>query len=155
MRFFRRGKSKIYVCPLVAGDSPTTAEITAGTDISGSIAAIAGFGLTNSPIATPDLGTAFNSQIEGEDAVADSSFTLYDDDSEAGETLRTLLAKGTEVVIVLMPYGHIAAKRCEKWPVKSTGFNDTWSMDAAAAQAVVGFAISKTPVQDGIIPTLT
>jgi hypothetical protein len=155
MRFFRRGKSKIWICPTVAGSSPTTAELTAGTDISGSIAAIGGFGLTNSPITTPDLGTSFNSQIEGEDTVADSSFTVYDDDSEEGEALRELLAKGTEVCAVLMPYGKVATKRCEVWRIKSTGFNDTWSMDAAAAQAVVSVAVTQTPNQLGVIPTLT
>jgi hypothetical protein len=151
VRFFRRGKSKIYICPTVVGASPTTAEITAGTDISGSVAAISGFALTNAPIATPDLGTAFNSQIEGEDTVADSTLTLYDDDSTPGQTLRTLLAKGTAVSLVLMPYGKVAAKRCEVWPVKSVGFNDQWSMDATAAQAVVGFAITGTPNQAGVL----
>lgn len=155
MRFFRRGKSKVYICPTVAGDSPTSAELTAGTDISKYIATISGFGITNTPITTPDLGTAFNSQIEGEDSVADSSFGLYDDDGTEGDTLRELLAKGTECVVVLMPYGKIATKRCEKWPVRVTGFNDTYSTDATAAQAVAGFAVTEEPVQDGIIPALT
>lgn len=155
MRFFRRGKSKVWICPTVAGDSPTTAELTAGTDISKYIASISGFGLTNSPITTPDLGTAFNSQIEGEDTVADSSFTLYDDDEEDGELLRTLLARGTECCVVLMPYGRVATKRCEKWKVKVTGFNDQWSTDATAAQAVSSFAVSETPNQEGIVPALT
>lgn len=150
MRFFRRGKSKIYIVPSVAGDSPTSAELAAGTDISGDVAGISGFGLTNTPIVTPDLGTAFNSQIEGEDAAEDCSLTFYDDDGVG--VLRDLLAKGTECVVILMPYGKIATKRCEKWPVKSTGFNDTWSMDAAAAQAVCTFAVREAPVQDGVVP---
>lgn len=151
MRFFRRGKSKIYIVPTIAGASPTTAELTAGTDVSGEVAAISGFGLTNSPITTPDLGTAFNSQIEGEDTAEDCSITFYDDDG-TGSTLRTLLAKGTECHVVLMPYGKIAEKRLEKWPVKSTGFNDQWSMDAAAAQAVCTFAVRTTPTQNGVVP---
>lgn len=150
MRFFRRGKSKIWVCPTVAGASPTSTELTAGTDISGYIAAINGFGLTNSPIATPDLGTSFNSQIEGEDTIADSSLGVYDDDTD--DALRTLLAKGTEVCLVLMPYGNVPAKRCEVWKVKSTGFNDQWGMDAAAAQATVSFAVTATPNQAGTVP---
>lgn len=152
MRFFRRGKSKVYVCPTVAGASPSRAELTAGYDVSGSIAAISGFGLTNSPIATPDLGTSFNSQIEGEDTVADSSFTVYDDDSSEGDDLRDMLAKGTETCVVLMPYGDVPTKRLEVWRAKSTGFNDQWSMDASAAQAAVSFAITDTPNQVGVVP---
>lgn len=152
MRFFRRGKSKIMVCPTVAGASPTSAEITGGTDISNSIASIAGFGITNSPIVTPDLGTAFNTQIEGEDTVADSSFGLYDDDGPEGEAIRLLLAKGTETCLVLMPYGNTPTKRCEVWRVRVTGLNDGWTLDATAAQMTASFAITKQPAQDGVIP---
>lgn len=152
MRFFRRGKSKVLVCPTVAGDSPTRPEMTAGTDISKYVASVTGFGITNTPIVTPDLGTKFNSQIEGEDTVADSSFGLYDEDDEDGEALRALLAKGTEVCIVLLPYGDVATKRCEVWRVRSTGFNDQWSMDASAAQAVAGFAVTEEPEQAGVVP---
>lgn len=150
MRFFRRGKSKIYVVPLIAGASPTAPELSAGTDVSGSTAAISGFGLTNSPISTPDLGTLFNSQIQGEDSTEDCSITFYDDDTAS--TLRTLLAKGTDCSVVLMPYGKVSTKRCEIWPVTSTGFNDQWSLDATAAQAMVTFAVRNTPNQAGILP---
>lgn len=150
MRFFRRGKSKIYIIPTIAGATPTSAEITAGTDVSGSVASISGFGLTNSPISTPDLGTLFNSQIEGEDSAEDCSITFYDDDTTT--TLRTLLVKGTACHVVLMPYGNIATKRLERWPVKSTGFNDQWTLDSAAAQAVVTFAVTDTPNQNGTVP---
>lgn len=150
MRFFRRGKSKIWVTPTVAGTNPTLAEITAGTDISGSVAGISGFGITNSPIVTPDLGTAFNSQIEGEDAVADSSLTLYDDD--ASEVVRDLLAKGTTTCVLLMPYGNVTGKRLEVWRTRVTGFNDQWSLDASAAQALASFAILSQPNQDGSVP---
>jgi len=151
VRFFRRGKSKVYIVPAVVGASPTSAELTAGTDVSGDLAAISGFGITNSPIPTPDLGTAFNSQIEGEDAAEDCSMTFYDDDTL--NVLRTLLVKGAAVSVVLMPYGKISTKRCEVWKVKSTGFNDQWTLDASAAQAVCTFAVVAAPNQAGVIPT--
>lgn len=149
MRFFRRGKSKIWIIPTVAGTSPTTAEFTAGTDVSGDVAAISGFGLSNSPISVPDLGTTFNSQVEGEDTAEDCSVTFYDDDTTS--TTRTLLAKGTAVCVVLLPYGKVSTKRCEVWRCKSTGFNDQWSLDATAAQATVNFAVLSTPNQAGVI----
>jgi len=149
-RYFRRGKSKIKWAPSVAGSSPTRPEITAGVDLSPNVADIAGFQLQNNPIETPDLSTGFNSQIDGPDTVEDSSLTFYDDDTST--TVRTTLAKGVSGYVLLMPYGDVAAKRCEVWQVKSTGFNDQWTLDAAAAQAQAGFAVLSTPNQNGTIP---
>lgn len=149
-RFFRRGVSKIKFLPSVAGSSPTRPEITAGTDLSASVAAIGGFQLSNAPIATPDLATSFDSQIDGPDTTDASTLTFYDDDTTA--TIRTALAKGTAGYIVLFPYGDVATKRCEVWPVKSTGVNDQWSLDANAAQFQVGFAVTAKPNQAGVTP---
>lgn len=149
-RFFRRGVSKVRFCPAVAGTSPTRAELNAGTDLSASIAGMGGFSLENSPISTPDLGSNFDSQIDGPDAAGASSFTFYDDDTATA--VRTSQAKGTAGYMVLMPYGDVAGKRCEVWPVKSTGVNDQWGLDAAAAQFMVGYAITGKPNQAGVIP---
>ena len=149
-RFFRRGVSKVKFAPAVAGTSPTRIEITAGTDLSPAIAAINGFTLANSPIATPDLATAFDSQINGPDAAGESSLNLYDDDTTTA--MRTAIAKGTAGFILLFPYGDVVGKRCEKWPVTSTGVNDEWSLDATAAQFQVGFAVTAVPVQNGVTP---
>ena len=149
-RFFRRGVSKIRFCPAVAGTSPTRPELTAGTDLSAGVAAIGGFSLSNAPIATPDLATSFDSQIDGPDTTDSSTLTFYDDDTTA--TIRTALAKGTAGFVILMPYGDVPTKRCEVWPVKSTGVNDQWSLDASAAQFQVGFAVTTKPNQAGVIP---
>lgn len=149
-RYFRRGKSKIRWMPSVAGSSPTRGEITAGVDLSPSVADIAGFQLNNNPITTPDLATAFDSQIDGPDSTDDSNLTLYDDDTST--TVRTTLAKGVSGFIGLMPYGDVPTKRMEIWQSKSTGVNDQWTLDAAAAQFRVGFAILTVPNQSGVIP---
>ncbi len=149
-RFFRRGISKVRFLPAVAGASPTRAELNAGTDLSASIAAIGGFTLENAPIGTPDLSTNFDNQVDGPDTAGASSFTFYDDDTATA--VRNALAKGTAGYIVLMPYGDVATKRCEVWPVKSTGVNDQWGLDAAAAQFIIGFAITSKPNQNGTIP---
>lgn len=149
-RFYRRGVSKVRFAPAVAGASPTRAEINAGTDLSPQVADIAGFALTNNPIETPDLSTGFNSQIDGPDTTADSSLTFYDDN--AANTIRNVLAKGVIGYILLFPYGDSVGKRCEVWQVKSTGVNDQWTLDAAAAQFQVGFAVLSTPNQAGTVP---
>lgn len=149
-RYFRRGISKTKFLPAVAGTSPTRAEITAGVDLSPSVAGINGFQFSNAPIATPDLSDNFDSQITGPDTAGDSSIDFYDDD--ASSTVRTALAKGTPGFMTLFPYGDIVSKRLEKWPCTSLGVNDAWSMDAVAAQFNVQFAITARPTQNGVTP---
>lgn len=154
MKFFRRGISKIYFLPAVADVtgviSPTRAEITAGQDLSPGVSEIAGFQLNNSPIPTPNLAEIFTSQIEGEDTTADSSLTFNDDDTD--DDIRTAVAKGTSGFILLLPYGDVPTKRCEVWPVRSTGVNDEWTTGNDPARFAVGFAVTATPEQNGVIP---
>lgn len=149
-RFFRRGVSAVKFVPACAGTSPTRAEITAGTDLTAQVAAIGGFALNNAPIATPDLATGFDSQIDGPDTTDASTLTFYDDD--AATVIRSALAKGVSGFVLLFPYGDVTGKRVEKWPVKSTGVNDQWGLDAAAAQFQVGFAVTAKPGQSGVTP---
>lgn len=149
-RFFRRGVSEVFFLTAVADPSaPTAAEITAGVDLSEPLADIGGFMLNNSPIETPSLKTTFDSQIEGVDKTADSTLTFDDDDTN--EVVRTALAKGEVGFIVLCPYGNATGKRAEVWPVKSTGFNDQWNLNAESAKAVASFAVTGLPTQDGVL----
>lgn len=152
-RFFRRGVSEALWLPaiaatetvgtsLVPGD-PTAPEIAAGTPLTVDLADISGFQLSNSPIAVPNMADSFTSQIEGEDTVADSSFTFYDRDDAT--TIRTALAKGSDGFVVLAPYGMGAGKRLQIYPATTTGVNDEFSIGNEAARFMVGLAITGTP----------
>lgn len=150
-RYYRRGKSKLRFLPSVSNQAaPTAGEVTAGTDLTPSVADINGFGYNNSPIATPDLASTFTSSIPGEDTTDDSSLMFYDDDTAT--TIRTLLAKGVTGYIMRMPYGQVTAKRAEIWPITSTGVNDQWSAGNDAAQFQVGFAVTATPTLTAVVP---
>lgn len=159
-RFFRRGVTKIRFLPAVAATvvvngetivgSPTRAEINAGTNLSSDIADIAGWSLSNSPIATPNLADRFTPQITGEDTVGDSSLTFYDRDDST--TIRTALAKGTNGFILIMPYGDVPGKRSEVYPITSAGVNDEFSVGNDAARFVVGMAITGVPNQNATVP---
>ncbi len=149
-RFYRRGISEMKWLPAVAGASPTRPEITAGTILTTDVNTINGFKAKNNPITTPDLSTTFDTQIDGNDSVDDSSLVFYDRDNAA--TIRTALAKGTAGFVALFPYGDSVGKRCEVWPAKSTGVNDEWTLDATAAKFEVGFAITSRPTQNGTTP---
>lgn len=147
-RFFRRGVTRFYALPAVAGSSPTRAEINAGTRLTG-IASVNGFSLQNSPVPTPDLDNRFTPSVPGEDTTADSSLTFWDDDTDT--TTRDVLAKDTDLYVIYMPYGDVPGKRCEKWHVKSTGVNDQIDL-GAAGQFQVGFSINDVPNQNAVIP---
>ena len=150
-RYFRRGKSAIRFLPAVANKAaPTRAEITAGTDLTGSTAEIAGFTFSNDPIPVPDLGSTFTGTIVGEDTAETPTLTFYDDD--AASTVRTALAKGVTGFIVLFPYGDVPTKRAEVWPVTSTGVNDEWSAGNDPARFSVGFAVTGVPSQNAVVP---
>ena len=150
MRYFRRGTSKIVFLPVVAGASPTRPEIVAGTMLTPQVAEVSGFSFENSPINTPDLDTTFTSTIAGEDTASDSSLTLYDD--TASVVLRNLLVKGTAGYIVLFPLGDVPTKRCEIWPVQSTGVADEWSAGNDPARFKVQFGVTAIPKLAAVVP---
>jgi hypothetical protein len=139
--------------------APTVPEIDAGTVLtepgstdSAGIAAVSGFAMSNAPIGVPDAASTFDKQIPGIDSTESSSITFYDDD--ASSTKRTALAKGTSGFIIRMPYGSGSGKRCEVWPVRTTGVNDDADIVNAsgAATFTVGFAVEDTPDQEAVTP---
>lgn len=151
-KFWRRGVSKVRFLPAVAAGSliPTRPEITAGTDLSPSIAEINGWEFQNNAIPIPNLADTFTGSIPGEDTVSDSSLTLYDDDNSS--TMRTLVAKGTNGFLFWMPYGDVPTKRGETWPVRSAMVSDEKSIGNDAARFVAGFAVTAAPNTNVTIP---
>jgi hypothetical protein len=152
-RFFRRGVSRFYFLPACANlDAPTSGEITAGKELTGSIADIAGWEYTNQVIETPDYATTFDSQIGGPDKAAASSFTLYDGDQTADATLRAALAKGTAGFVLLAPYGATATKRAEVWPATVIAESDRYTTGNEAAKYMVQYSVTSRPHQNAAMP---
>lgn len=137
-RFFRRGTTKIWWCPVVVTESaPKVTETTAGTQIV-NVADMTGFTYSNSPIATPDLDDTFDSQIPGVDAAEDSVLTIYEPKTGT-DTIITTLAKGTTGFALIFYRGIAGAApaigdKCETWPVTSTGPARIYGMDAVGAR---------------------
>jgi len=149
-RFFRRGRTKVWFAPTIASAAliPTAAEVNAGTNLTPSIADIAGFAFTNSPIATPDLASTFTATIPGEDTAEDSTLTFYEDTTT--NTLQTTLAKGVSGYIVIFFAGIAGASpaagdKAEVWPVQSTGPRREYSMGNDPARWAVGLTPSAPP----------
>lgn len=149
-RFFRRGKTKFRFVPTIASTSliPTAAEVTAGTDLTGNVAGVAGFSFSNSPIPVPDMSAVFTGSIPGEDAGADSSLTFYEDTTT--NTLQTTLAKGVGGYIVVFFAGTAGANpaagdKCEVWPIISTGPAREYLLSNDPARWTAQFALSAPP----------
>ncbi|MFC9497643.1 hypothetical protein [Streptomyces sp. NPDC056982] len=154
MRFNRKGITKVYLVPTIASTAllPTTAEITAGTDLTDGINAIDGFTLENSPIETPDMASTFVSKIGGDDSAADSSLTFYED-SVLDDT-ETDLAKGTTGYIVIFSKGKApSAKGMDVFPVTVVSNSKAYTTDNEAAKITVQFTISARPAFNQTVPS--
>src|SRR5205085_5387574 len=99
--------TKVYFLPAVAvHTAPTSAEITAGTNITPGLQSLAGFTSANQAIDTPDADVNFTSNIPGEDRPDPCSLTYYED-SGSSDAIRTLLAEGTNGFILIFPKGKV------------------------------------------------
>lgn len=151
-RFFAPEITKVYWLPAVAASNltPTRAEITAGTDLSGEIADIQGWVVEGGAIPTPDLGSRFIASIPGRTSVQDSSLTLYAD--EAGVDVRTVLAQGDNGFILFADGGDVAGRPADVFPVRVNSVGKMRSTGDQASQITVRFNITAEPATDVDLP---
>jgi hypothetical protein len=153
-RFMRKGVTKVYFATTVTPAAPTTAQITAATPLTDSISEINGFSFANSPIDTPDMGSAFVSKISGEDTVENSSIVFYED--KTTNPIQTALAKGTNGYIVIMPTGiaggtPAAGDKTETWAVQVSSNARSYTAGNEAARYAVAFANTAAPVSGTMV----
>lgn len=146
-KFMRRGKAKVFFLPTVAGTIPTSAEVTAGTDLSARIADLNGWVLESSQIDTPDLSARFVSKIPGEQSVGDSSLTFYADDANT-DAIKTSLATDTSGFIYIAHAGAGTGKKADLFPVRVSSVGNEYSMGNDAARFIVNFSITAPPSID-------
>ena len=148
-RFMRKGTTRVYFVSTIASlSAPQDTEITAGDELTDSISEMNGFTFSNTPIQTPDLSSAFVSQIPGEDSTEDSSMVLYEDN--ASNPLLATLAKGTDGYIVILPRGSAGANpaagdEVDIWPVTVSSNAKRYTVGNEAATIEVKFATTQPP----------
>lgn len=152
-RFMRKGTTRFYWIPTIASTSlvPTIAEITAGTRLDEEIAEVAGFSYENQPIRTPDMASAFVSQISGEDSTEDSSITFYQ--RRGTDAIRTALPKGEAGFVVIFYDGVAAADpatgdECDVWPATIGSLAKLYTADNEAAKYRVRFNLTDPPAEE-------
>ncbi|MFF0903999.1 UNVERIFIED_CONTAM: hypothetical protein RF653_10025 [Kocuria sp. CPCC 205316] len=141
-RGIQRGNIKILFCPAVANvHAPTAAELTAGTDITGDVGELDGWTFNSTQIDTPDMATRQTKKIPGPDEAADSSFTLYEDDTT--NPLRSLLEKDVVGFVVFTGLKGLttAGSAVDVFPVQVSGNNRLYSAGNEAARFRVQFSI--------------
>lgn len=151
-RFIRRGVSKFLFSAAVNDiNAVTRAELDAAEDLTEYIAEVSGWQLENNSVATPDMGSTFESSIPGTDSASDSSFTFYEDLDE--EIIETLLPKGTEGVVHILRKGDKpGSNSLDNFPVRSSTKGNEFSAGNDPARFSVRFNITSEPALDTLVP---
>lgn len=146
------GKSRfIFVPTMVNPASPTSAEITAGTDYTNAITARAGFDVTAAEVDNASYASVYGTTIPGVQSSSSSSWTMKAD--VLGADARTALTLNTAGYVVNALGGLGTGTKIEVWPVRISASNaDTVARDALATITVM-FAIPQPPVLNIATPT--
>src|SRR5262245_28980609 len=116
-RFIHAGVTKIVFATTVSNiNSPSRAEINAGTDLSNECADSAGWNVKSNIFDTPDYGRVFTGKLNGRTTSDDSSLTMYA--STQGADARSLLPRGTNGFILWMDGGDVASNKMDVFPVR-------------------------------------
>lgn len=132
-------------------NSPTSAELTAGTEWSGQISAQNGFDFAASTIDTPDAGSSYTTKVSGRVSSSDSSLTFYM--STSSSDARTTFTVGT-IGYLSIAYEGIGAGTNKMDVFKCQVLSQTKSSDIEApATLEVQFAIIAQPALNVSVPT--
>jgi hypothetical protein len=150
LRYFRPDTSAVVFASAVANkNSPTRAEINAGTELAGEIVEISGFQTTSESLPTPDLASRFTSSIPGRITAEDSSITFYA--SSNSVDVRGLLPRDTAGFLLFMDEGDISGRKGDTFPVKVGSLAKDRSMEDPA-RIVISFTITSEPGENWTVP---
>lgn len=153
-RYFQPGVSKYYFLPSCANiNSPTRVEINAGDDLSAEIAEVSGWMVSSNQIATPDMGTRFESKIPGKTTADDSSITFYG--SKDGDDVRAVLPRDTDGFMMICDGGDVPTQPADIFPVTVSSVGKVRTINEQGFQLTISFSITGEPAEDVTIPALT
>ena len=116
IRYFAPGTRKFYWVPSIATlSSPTRAEMTAGTDLTGSINAATGWTLATNFLDSSDYGTRVVGKISGKITFADSSLTFWASNNSVD--VRALLTQDLAGNIITLQEGDVPGQKMNVFKV--------------------------------------
>lgn len=144
-RFIPQGTSKYYWTPTIAAATgiPTRAELDAGTDLTGEVAAVAGFTTTGDQVDVPDAQSRFTKRVPGSVNPEDSSMTFYG--SKTGADASTFFTRDQTGYVVMLDSGDTSGRPAESFPVTVVSVAKQREI-TSAFQVVVAFSITSDPV---------
>jgi hypothetical protein len=149
-RYIPAGVRRYLWVPTIAVKAvPTSAELSAGTDLTGEVAAVSGFMTTSDTVDAPDAGSRFTAKVAGRITADDSSLTLYN--SQNSTDARTLLTRDLTGFVVICHEGIVTGGKCDVFPVKITGVPKAEDLEAAATMEVQ-FVITSVPAENIAVP---
>lgn len=151
-RYYPPGTRQVYWLPAV-GDvtAPSRAELDAGIDLTGEIAAMAGFSVSSATVSVPDLKSRFAPDIPGQITAQSSSITLYA--SEDSDDIRQILPRDTAGFVAILWEGDHPGRFMDVFPVTVTAAPKDVTM-TNAGQITVDFAITSDPAENVVVPAL-
>jgi hypothetical protein len=151
-RYTSRGTAKYYWVLTIANyQSPTGAELNAGTDLSPEVMDLSGFGLESDQIDTPDVSARFTKKIPGPINADDSTLTMYP--SVLGTDARQLMPQDTAGYIVIFPGGYTTGRKMHIWPVRVASVKYVYSASGSDPDTMVfTYSPTATPAENVTIP---
>jgi hypothetical protein len=152
LRYLPVGQRKYNWLTAVANTSaPTRAEINAGIDLTGEIAAVNGFEILTPALDVTAFGDLFSVTVPGLPSVTDPCELIFYASSNSTD-VRTLLRAGTAGFLLVLPEGDVSGQKCEVWPMTVRSmFIDQAGIDAPA-QIHVQFALTSAIAQNVTVP---
>ena len=151
-RYIAPGTRKfVWVVTIANKNAPTSAEITAGKDLSSEVNDASGWTVTTNNVDTPDFGNRFTTKVPGMITADDSSFTFYND--RLGVDIRTLLLRDVSGFVCVFPEGIAAGLTLDVFPVTISSVPKQQSA-SDPAHIVVNFAITGVPAENVAVPTV-
>jgi hypothetical protein len=144
-RFYQPGIVKFYYLPSIAAAdyTPTSAEITAGTDLTPEVDDIAGWSYSTTFIETKDANSRIRPKLAGAVSLDDSSITF--NGSQDGQDIRTVLTRGATGFIMICDGGNVTGQPAEVFPVEVGSVVPVRSLDADAFKVRVDFGVTNIP----------
>lgn len=150
-RFIPQGVSRYYwVATLADYTAATRTELDTATDLTGEVAAIAGFTTTGAQVDVPDALSRFTKRVPGSVNPEDSSITFYG--SKTGDDAATFFSRDQSGFLVFMDGGDVASQPMEVFPVTVVSVSRNREI-TSASQVVVNFSITDDPAAQDI-PTV-
>lgn len=150
-RYIPAGVRKyVWVPTLSSKSAPTSAELTAGTDLTAEVASVGGFMTTSTVVDAPDAGSRFTSKTAGRITADDSNLTIYA--STSSSDVRSLLTRDLAGFVAIFPEGIHTGGTVDIFPVKVIGVPKSEDIEANAT-IEVQFVVTSIPVENIAIPT--